>query len=72
VAIACVFARAQARKLDADMKKSTYAAVAFIVGAVLGGGFGSMIGGHVVGGISIGGAAGLAVAWLVLLREYHA
>jgi hypothetical protein len=54
------------------MSKYTFAAYAFVIGAVLGGCFGSMPWGHTLQGISIGGAAGLAVAWLILLRESNA
>ena len=54
------------------MRNLIYAAKAFIVGAVLGGGFGSMMGGHIVQGIAIGSAAALTAAWLVMARESHA
>jgi hypothetical protein len=54
------------------MRNLIYAAKAFIVGAVLGGGYGSMMGGHVVQGVSIGAAAALAVAWLIIVRESNA
>ena len=54
------------------MSKYTFAAYAFIIGAVLGGCFGSMPWGHTLQGISIGGAAGLAVAALILKRETDA
>jgi hypothetical protein len=54
------------------MRNLTYAAKAFIVGTVLGGGYGSMMGGHILQGVSIGGTAALAVAWLVMARESHA
>lgn len=51
------------------MNKYTFAAYAFVIGAVLGGCFGSMPWGHTIQGISMGGAAGLAVAALILKRE---
>jgi hypothetical protein len=54
------------------MRNFVYAAKAFIVGSVLGGGYGSMMGGHILQGVSIGGAAALAVAWLVIVRESNA
>lgn len=54
------------------MSKYAFAAYAFVIGAVLGGCFGSMPWGHTLQGISIGGAAGLAVAALILKREADA
>jgi uncharacterized transporter YbjL len=51
------------------MSKYTFIAYAFVIGAVLGGCFGSMPWGHTIQGLSIGGAAGLAVAALILKRE---
>jgi len=54
------------------MRNLIYAAKALTVGAVLGGGYGSMMGGHIVQGVSIGAAAALAVAWLVIVRESNA
>jgi hypothetical protein len=54
------------------MGKFSFAAYAFVIGAVLGGCFGSMPWGHTLQGASIGGAAGLAVAALILKREEDA
>jgi len=54
------------------MRDLIYFSKALIVGAVLGGGYGSMMGGHIAQGVSIGGAAALAVAWLVIVRESNA
>ena len=54
------------------MRNVIYLTKAVIIGTVLGGGYGSMMGGHIVQGISIGGAAALAVAWLVIVRESNA
>ena len=51
------------------MRNFIYAGKALVVGAVLGGGYGSMMGGHITQGLSIGGTAALAVAWLVIVRE---
>lgn len=51
------------------MSKYSFAAYAFVIGATLGGCFGSMPWGHTLQGISMGGAAGLAVAALILKRE---
>jgi hypothetical protein len=54
------------------MGKLKFVAVAFVVGTVLGGAFGSMGGHHLIQGLAIGGAAGIAAAWLVLFREANA
>ena len=54
------------------MGKLKFVAVAFVVGTVLGGAFGSMGGHHLIQGLAIGGAAGIAVAWLVLFSEANA
>jgi hypothetical protein len=54
------------------MRNARYLATAFIVGAVLGGCFGFMSGGSAMRGLAVGGAAGLAVAWLVIARESRA
>ena len=54
------------------MSKYTFVAYAFVLGAVLGGCFGSMPWGHTLQGVSIGGAAGVAVAVLILVRESRA
>lgn len=54
------------------MRNFIYAGKALVVGLVLGGGYGSMMGGHIAQGLSIGGAAALAVAWLVVARESKA
>ena len=54
------------------MSKYAFVGYAFVLGAVLGGCFGSMPWGHTLQGISIGGAAGLAVAVLILKRESNA
>ena len=54
------------------MEKLKFCAVTFIVGSVLGGAFGSMGTHHLAQGLAIGGAAGIAVAWLVLFREANA
>ena len=54
------------------MRNLVYAAKALVVGSVLGGGYGSMMGGHIIQGISIGGASALGVVWLVLVRESNA
>jgi hypothetical protein len=56
------------------MRDLIYFAKAFIVGAVLGGGFGSMMmgGHHIVQGIVIGTVATVSAAWLVVARERDA
>jgi hypothetical protein len=54
------------------MAKLKFVVVAFVVGSVLGGAFGSMGGHHLIQGLAIGGAAGITVAWLVLFREANA
>jgi len=54
------------------MAKLKFVSIAFVFGAVLGGCFGSMPWGHTLQGASIGGAAGLAVAALILKREEDA
>lgn len=52
--------------------KIQFYAVAFIMGSALGGCFGSMGAHHLAQGLAIGGAAGVGVAWLILLRETNA
>jgi len=54
------------------MAKFKFVAVAFVLGAVMGGCFGSMPWGHGLQGACIGGGAGLLVAWLILFREANA
>jgi uncharacterized transporter YbjL len=54
------------------MSKFNFVAYAFVLGAVLGGCFGSMPWGHTVQGASIGAAVGLLIAALILKRESDA